>query len=97
MQKITMPPNSFIAYIGYNETSKQLYITLRKGKQYLVEGFSAQEFKTLSEANNKGNYVSQHVIHNDKFTLEYLGVIPQATIEAFVLPQTKYYTNHLAR
>ena len=95
MRRLTLPNNSFLAFLDYERETQTLYATIRKtGKQYLYKGFKLDDFNKLLGAQNKGSFFALNI--NGKYECEFCCYVPLAEIERALLP-TKSFSKYLSK
>lgn len=87
---VIFPQQSFIAYIFYVSGESALHIIMRKGKQYRFT-ITDKLMNEVLAANNRASYIAQNIIHNPKYTGEFVQIVPMATIEQITLPRSVKY------
>lgn len=95
MPRIILHPKSFIAFIEYREAETALYVTFRKGAQYVYQNINKRQYEAIMMANNKANYIAREIVAKRKGQL--VGIVPAADMEQIIYPETKYYKTFLAR
>jgi hypothetical protein len=67
---MTKVKSSNIDSIGYDITSKMLYVTFKGGGMYSYTPFSESAFDNFKKAKSKGQWFHKHVKDNAKYTVQ---------------------------
>lgn len=84
---IVFPVKSFIAYIFYVSSTKELNVVMRGGKQYRFT-ITHQVMNEILDATNRASYIAQNIIHGKDYPATFVQVVPKATVEQITLPRS---------
>lgn len=86
---VIFPQQSFIAFIFYVSSSKELHVVMRKeGKQYRYT-ITNSLMDDILAANNRASFIAQNIFNNkDKYPGTFVQIVPAATIEQVTLPRS---------
>ena len=86
MIRILMPVNSFLAFIEYYPSQKQLFLVMSKGRRFRYDNFPNDEFAKIEQAQNRGNYISTQIVNKGKFTGMYVDTVPMNIVNEIRSP-----------
>jgi len=87
---VIFPQQSFIAYIFYVSSQKELNVVMRKGKQYRFT-ITNTVMDAILKAHNRASYIAQNIIHSKKYPATFVQIVPMATVEQITQPRSLKY------
>lgn len=92
-KNLIFPQQSFIAYIFYVSSAKELNVITRKGRQYRVT-ISHEIMNQLLRSVNRGSFINLEILHSGKYQVTFVQLVPMATLEQIIMPEAvKFWLN----